>query len=72
MAFSGKILTRKNFNIYTYTAISIIIVLLALMVTKILPVEYFVPVLVVSILLFIIRLFLRIYLSIQDKKEQRR
>ncbi len=59
MAFSGKILTRKNFNIYTYTAISIIIVLLALMVTKILPVEYFVPVLVVSILLFIIRIILK-------------
>jgi len=72
MASSGKILTRKNFNIYTYISLSIIILLLALMVTRTLPVEYYVPVLIVSLVLFIIRLVLRIYLSVQDKKEQRR
>jgi len=72
MASTDKILTRKNFNIYTYISLSIIILLLALMVTRTLPVEYYVPVLIVSLVLFVIRLVLRIYLSVQDKKEQRR
>jgi len=72
MASTDKILTRKNFNIYTYISLSIIILLLALMLTRTLPVEYYVPVLIVSLVLFVIRLVLRIYLSVQDKKEQRR
>ena len=72
MASTDKILTRKNFNIYTYISLSTIILLLALMLTRTLPVEYYVPVLIVSLVLFVIRLVLRIYLSVQDKKEQRR
>jgi len=65
----SKFLTKRNFNIFTYVSIGIIVILLVLMLTKSIPVFWFKIFLGFSIFLFIVRIILRIYFSIQDKKE---
>ena len=61
-------MTVRTFNIYSYGALIIVAILLLLMVTKAVPTEWNFYLLGVSILLFIVRIVLRIYFSAQQKK----
>ena len=65
----SKFLTKRNFNVFTYVSITIIAILLVLMLTVSIPVFWVKIFLGFSIFLFIVRIILRIYFSIQDKKE---
>ena len=69
MKSESKILTKRNFNIFTYVSIVIIIVLLLLILAKSVSLFWVKIFLGVSIFLFIVRIVLRIYFSHQDKKE---
>ena len=60
---------RKTFNIFSYLAIGLIFVFLMLMIFKAVPPEWFIYILGISIFLFLIRLFFRIYFIIQDRKK---
>ena len=64
-----KILTKQNFNLFTYFSIAVVTVFLILMLTKVLPVKSFKFVIGISVFLFIIRIILRIYFTIQERKE---
>lgn len=65
----SKMLTKRNFNIFTFVSIVIIAVLLILMLANSIPVEWFTVILGFCIFLFVVRIVLRIYFSIRDKKE---
>ena len=59
---------RKNFEIFSYATIGLVFILLILMLTKTIPVEWYYYVLGFSILLLVIRLIFRIYFAVQDRK----
>ena len=61
---------RKNFEIFSYVSIGIVGVFLVLMIFKVIPKEWFIPVLIFSLILMVIRFSLRIYFAIQDKKKE--
>jgi hypothetical protein len=65
-----KILRRKKFEIFSYAAIGIVFILLVLMLTKTIPVEWYYYVLGFSIILLVIRLVFRIYFAVQDRKNK--
>lgn len=65
----SKFLTKRNFNVFTYISIIIIVVLLVLMPTESIPILWVKIFLGFSIFLFIVRIILKIYFSTQDKKD---
>ena len=64
------LLRRKKFEIFSYTAIGVVFILLILMLTKTIPVEWYYYVLGFSIILLMLRLVFRIYFAVQDRKNK--
>lgn len=61
---------RKKFEYFSYGAIALVFILLVLMLTKTIPVEWYYYVLGFSIILLVIRLVFRIYFAVQDRKNK--
>ena len=61
-------ITKKTFEKLSIIFIAIVAVLLGLMMTKIIPREWFVYILGFSMLLAIIYAFFRVYFIVQSKK----
>jgi hypothetical protein len=60
-------MTVRTFNIYSYSALAVAAILLIIVALKAVP-QLDVYLLSISILIFIVRIVLRIYFSIQQKK----
>jgi cell division protein FtsW (lipid II flippase) len=63
-------LNKKYYDIFNYGSIAIVFIVLILMLAKAVPVEWFVPLAAFAIVLLIIRIFLRIYISVQNRKKK--
>jgi len=62
-------LNRKFYNIFNYSSLILVLILLILMLTKAVPVEWFVPIASFAILLLIVRIFLRISMSMKERSK---
>jgi uncharacterized membrane protein len=61
-------ISQKQFEIFSYFAIGIVAVLLILMFIQVIPVSWYITVLVFSLVLIGLRFALRFYFIIQSKK----
>lgn len=64
------LLNRKNFEIYNNVTLFLVALVLVLMILKVIPYGWFVPILAATVVLFLIRIILRIYFYLQDKKKK--
>ena len=62
-------MNKKYYDIFNYGSLIVVFGLLILMLTEAVPREWFVPIAAFAIVLLIIRIFLRIKISIQEKKK---
>jgi L-asparagine transporter-like permease len=62
------VLNKKVYDIFNYGSLIVVFVLLILMLTDAVPRETFIYIASFAIVLLIIRIFLRIKISIQNKK----
>jgi hypothetical protein len=60
--------TQKKFEIFSYFSIGLVAVVLILMFTKVIPNSWYVPILIVSLVLLGIRFALRFYFIIKNRK----
>lgn len=65
-------MNKKSFQIFNYGSLGVIAIFLALMLLKAVPFEWFQILLIISIFLFVLRIVLRIYYTIQSKKVTKR
>ena len=61
---------RKIFEIFTYTSIGFVAIVLILMVFKAIPISWYVPVLIFSLFLLGIRFAFRFYFIFKNKKNK--
>jgi len=62
-------LNKKFYEIFNYSSLIVVLGVLILMLTKAVPVEWFVYLASFAIILIIIRIFLRIKISLQTRKK---
>ena len=63
-------MTEKSFNIFNYSSLAVVALLVVLMLTDAVPRESYLYLLVFAILLLIIRIILRINFIRKNKKQQ--
>jgi len=63
-------LNKKLYEIFNYGSLIVVFVLLILMLTKAVPVEWFVYLASFAIVLLVVRIFLRIKISLQNRKKE--
>jgi len=63
-------LNKKTYDIINYGSLIVVFALLILMLTDAVPKEWFVPIAAFAIVLLIIRIFLRIKISLQNKNQK--
>jgi len=61
-------LNKKVYDIFNYGSLFVVFVLLILMLTEAVPRQWFIYIASFAIVLLIVRIFLRIKISIQNKK----
>jgi len=61
-------LNKKVYDIFNYGSLIVVFGLLILMLTEAVPRDWFVPIAAFAIVLLIVRIFLRIRISLQNKK----
>ncbi|CUS77499.1 hypothetical protein JGI7_00118 [Candidatus Kryptonium thompsonii] len=62
-------LSTKTFNLITYVSLAILVLLLLGMLTKVIPPQYYMHTLLVAIVIFILRIILRIQMFQQSKSK---
>jgi hypothetical protein len=62
-------LNKKLYDIFNYGSLIVVFGLLVIMLTKAVPVEWFVYIASFAIVLLIVRIFLRIKISLQNRKK---
>lgn len=62
-------MNKKFYEIFNYSSLIVVLGVLILMLTKAVPVEWFVYLASFAIVLIIIRIFLRIKISLQTRKK---
>jgi len=60
--------SQKKFEIFSYISIGLVAIVLILMFTKVIPNSWYIPILIVSLILLGIRFALRFYFIIKNKK----
>lgn len=63
-------MNKKTYDIINYGSLIVVFALLILMLTDAVPKEWFVPIAAFAIVLLIIRIFLRIKISLQNKNQK--
>ena len=63
-----KMISRRAFNWITYISLVVIFLLLIGMLTRVIPREYYIYALTVAILLFALRIVLRVQFFIQERR----
>ncbi|RPI73910.1 MAG: hypothetical protein EHM47_05010 [Ignavibacteriales bacterium] len=61
-------MNKKVYDIFNYGSLIVVFGLLILMLTEAVPRDWFVPIAAFAIVLLIVRIFLRIRISLQNKK----
>jgi len=59
---------QKKFEIFSYISIGFVAIVLVLMYTEVIPLSWFIPILIFSLILLGIRFALRFYFIIKNKK----
>jgi len=62
-------LSKKFYDIFNYGSLAIVFIILILMLTKAIPVEWFVYLASFAILLLILRIFFRISISVKNRNK---
>lgn len=68
-SFNNFMMSKGFFNIFNYSSLGIVIVLVVLMYTQIAPRESFIYIVVFALLLLAARIVLRVYYIKQSKKD---
>jgi len=57
------------YKYFNYGTIAIVAILLVLILTDLIPKDLYIPLLIFTVVIFILRIVARIYISIQSKKQ---
>ena len=62
---------QKKFEVFSYISIGFVAIVLVLMFAKVIPLSWYVPVLIFSLILLGIRFALRFYFIVKNKKNNK-
>lgn len=65
---SDNVDNQKKFEIFSYVSIGFVAIVLILMFAKVIPLSWYIPVLIFSLILLGIRFALRFYFIIKNRK----